>query len=128
MRNLILATIVCLFTCSAFAVERSGQVSFGGIQVKVIVDSDKGVFKIGESEFRSSVINTKNGRVMTNSQKVGIQTWDETLTATLFLDGGDGGNIEGFQEYKCEDLRISIVRTKSDGSHTVVKNECAFLH
>jgi hypothetical protein len=106
---------------------RSGNVSFGGIQVKLTVDPSQSSFQIGESKFISKVKKTKNGRVMTASRRVGIMTWEETLTATIFLDGGDGGNLEDYQEYNCTDVRITIVRTKDDGSREILKNECAFL-
>ena len=96
--------------------------------MKVIVDTEAGIFKIGESKFKSAVIKTKNGRIMTSSKRVGIMTRNETLTATIFLDGGDGGNIYGYQDYNCDDVRIMIVRVKDDGAtRTIIKNECAFL-
>lgn len=128
MKQFLFFIAMSMASLSAHATVRSGNTSFGGIQVKVAVDETQGYFQIGESRFSSAVTSVNGKRVMQGSSRVGIMTWDETLTATIFLDGGDGGNIQGFQEYPCTDIRITIVRVKDDGTRTILKNECGFLN
>lgn len=127
MKGVILSVLFLLSGAVAHAGERSGNVSFGGISVRVVVDPERELFQVGESKFRSPVHMTPQGRVMEGSDRVGINLEYETLIAMIFLDGGDGGNIEGYQEYPCSDVRVTILRFKSNGDRIVVKNECTFL-
>jgi hypothetical protein len=124
MKNLFVILAI-LASGTAQAKSRSGNVSFGGLQVKVSVDSDHGVFQIGESLFQSEVRLSGGGRFMTASKRVGIMTWIETLSATIFIDGGTGGDP---REYKCENARIKIIRTDDQGHVTELKNECAYFN
>ncbi len=127
----IFGTLVVLGLFAALNLEakpRTGVVSFEGVMVRVTVDEEGQAFKIGESEFKSPVRPTPEGRVMAGSRRVGIMTWDETLFAVLFLDGGKGNLPNSEYEYSCSDIRVSIFRIKDDGTRTIVKNECAFLN
>lgn len=124
MKNL-LVIFALLASGTAQAKVRSGNVSFGGLQVKVTVDTARGVFQIGESLFQSAVQLSSAGRFMNASKRVGIMTWDETLSASIFIDGGTGGDPS---EFNCENARIKIIRTDDSGHVTELKNECAYLN
>jgi hypothetical protein len=125
MRSIVLALAVLSLGFVAQAKPRTGNVSFSGIQVRVILDEENQTFQIGESKFKAAAqVGSKGLSLVGDTKKVGINTWDEKLTATIWPRGGNGGDP---LEYNCENSRITIIRARSDGKVTVVKNECAYL-
>ena len=140
MRKLVLSVFaMAIYTIGAGAngverIAKSGNISFGGIQVKVALDESRSLFKVGESKFASTPI-FQNGNLIYSAQKqVGISLGNETLTSTLYVQGENGNPTDfacpGLDRTQFPDItnaRIVIKRTDSNRSEVILNDNCLFL-